>query len=72
MAKGDIIRAIMKMKHSPAGKKHLAKQKKRTQPTYFRGIKTLKRDTTETKLRKANMDEKTIKKMVGVKHYVGP
>ena len=72
MAKGDIIRAIMKMKHSPAGKEHLAKQKKRTQPTYFRGIKGLQRKTTETRLRESKMDEATIKKMVGVKSYVGP
>ena len=72
MAKGDIIRAIMGMKHSPAGKRYLAKQKKRTQPTYFRGIKGLQRKTTETKLRESKMDEATIKKMVGVKSYVGP
>jgi len=72
MAKGKLIRALMGMKHSPAGKRHLAKQKKRTQPTYFRGIKSLQRPTTETKLRKAGMGEKTIKKMVGAKHYVGP
>lgn len=72
MPKGNILRAIMGMKHSPAGKKHLAKQKKRTQPTYFRGIKGLQRKTTETKLRESNMDEKMIKKMVGVKSYVGP
>lgn len=62
----------MGMKHSPAGKRYLAKQKKRTQPTYFRGIKGLQRKTTETKLRESKMDEATIKKMVGVKSYVGP
>lgn len=72
MAKGGLIRALMKMKHSPAGEKHLAKEKKRIQPTYFRGIKRLQRPTTETKLRKAGMNEKTIKKMVGAKYYVGP
>ena len=67
MAKGKLIRALMGMKHSPAGKKYLAKQKKRTQAVYYgRG------DTTETKLRDAKMDEKTIKKMVGAKFYVGP
>lgn len=27
MAKGDILRAILRMKHSPAGKKHIAKIK---------------------------------------------
>ena len=72
MAKGDLIRALLRMKHSPAGKKYLAKKKKRTQPTYFRGIKSLQRPTAETRLRKAKMDEKTIKKMVGAKNYVGP
>lgn len=71
MAKGDLIRALLRMKHSPAGKKHLAKQKKRTQSTYFKGIKGLQRPTTESKLRAAKMDEKTIKKMVGA-NYVGP
>ena len=69
MAKGDLMRALLRMKHSPAGKRHLAKKKKRTQSTYFKG---LQRPTTETQLRKANMDEKTIKKMVGAKNYVGP
>ena len=72
MAKGGLIRALMGMKHSPAGKKHLAKKKKRTQPTYFRGVKGLRRKTTETKLREAKMNERTIKKMVGTKNYVGP
>ena len=69
MAKGDLIRALLRMKHSPAGKKHLAKQKKRTQDTYFKGIK---RPTTETALRNAKVDEGDIKKMVGAKNYVGP
>jgi len=72
MAKGDLIRAIMRMKHSPAGKEYLAKKKKRTQPTYFRGIGGLQRPTLESKLRAAKMDEKIIKKMVGAKNYVGP
>ncbi len=72
MPKGDFIRAVLGMKHSPAGKKYLAKQKKRTQPTYFRGIKGLQRPTTETALRKNKVDEKDIKKMVGAKNYIGP
>lgn len=72
MAKGNLIRALLGMKHSPAGKKYLAKEKKRTQPTYFRGVKGLQRPTTESRLRTAGMDEKTIKKMVGAKSYVGP
>lgn len=67
MAKGNIIRALMGMKHSPAGKKYLAKQKKRTKPVYY-----MKGPTTESKLRNAKMDEKTIKKMVGANNYVGP
>lgn len=71
MAKGDLLRGLLRMKHSPAGKKYLAKEKKRTQPTYYK-IKGLQRPTTETQLRKAGMDEKTIKKMVGAKGYVGP
>lgn len=28
MAKGDILRAILRMEHSPAGKKYLMKKKK--------------------------------------------
>jgi len=72
MAKGDVIRALLRMKHSPAGEKHLAKKKKRTQATYFRGIKGLQRPTIETQLRKKKVDEATIKRMVGAKNYVGP
>ncbi len=68
MANGRVLRALLGMKHSPAGKKYLEKQKKRTQKIYY-GVK---RKTTETKLRDANMDEKTIKKMIGAKNYVGP
>lgn len=71
MAKGDIIRALLRMKHSPAGKKYLEKKKKRTQYTYYK-LKGLKRPTTETQLRKAKVDEDSIKKMVGAKNYVGP
>ena len=72
MAKGDLLRALLGMKHSPAGKKYLAKQKKRTQPTYFRGIKGLQRPTVETALRKKKVGEKMIKRMVGAKNYIGP
>lgn len=43
MAKGGIIRALLRMKHSPAGKKHLAEQKRKkaakTTPVYFKHIK---------------------------------
>lgn len=67
MAKGDFIRAVLRMKHSPAGKKHLAKQKKRTRPVYYR-----RGDSIETQLRKKKVGEKDIKKMVGAKNYVGP
>ena len=69
MAKGNILRALLGMKHSPAGKKYLAKKKKRTQPVYFKHIR---RDTVETKLRKNKVGEDDIKKMVGAKNYVGP
>ncbi len=69
MAKGDFLRSILRMKHSPAGKKYLAKQKKRTQSAYFKGIQ---KSSTETALRKNKIDEKTIKKMVGAKNYIGP
>ncbi len=66
MAKGNLLRALLGMKHSPAGKKHLAKQKKRTRRVYYgRG------DTIETQLRKKKVGEKDIKKMVGA-NYVGP
>ena len=65
--KHKLIRALLGMKHSPAGKKYLAKEKKRTRPVYYtRGL------TTESKLRNAKMDEKDIKKMVGAKNYIGP
>lgn len=56
MAKGDIIRAIMKMKHSPAGKKHLAKKKKYTSLA-TRGV--------EKRLRDAGLTEKEIKRLRG-------
>ena len=43
MAKGDIIRALLRMKHSPAGKKYLAGAKKKkaakTQAVYFKHIR---------------------------------
>ena len=67
MAKGRIIRALLRMKHSPAGKKYLAKEKKRTRPVYYR-----RGDSIETQLRKKKVGEADIKKMIGAKHYVGP
>ena len=58
MAKGGIIRALMGLKHSPAGKKYLAdkkKKKKDTVPTYFRG-KAFERESIESQLRQQGID----------------
>lgn len=56
MAKGDIIRAIMGMKHSPAGKKYLKKKKKYT---------SLATKGVEDRLRRAGLTEKEIKHLRG-------
>jgi len=56
MAKGDLIRAIMKMKHSPAGKKFLKKKKKYT---------SLATKGVEHRLRQAGLTEKEIKRLRG-------
>ena len=56
MAKGKIIRALMGMKHSPAGKKYLAKKKKYTSMA-TKGV--------EERLRKAGLTEKEIKRLRG-------
>lgn len=76
MAKGQMLAELIKARklslkqrngHSPAGFAHLTKEKKRTRPVYYsRG------SSIETKLRKQNIDESDIKKMVGAKNYVGP
>ena len=58
MPKGKIIRALMGMKHSPAGKKHLKNKKKKDDdkvPTYFKG-KAFERESIESRLRKAGID----------------
>ena len=34
---GLLLKGEKAVKHSPAGKKHIKKKKKETQPTYFRG-----------------------------------
>ena len=63
MAKGDLIRAIMKMKHSPAGKKYLKSKKKKKdegkESVYFKGIK---RQTIESRLKEAGIDPQRFKK----------
>ncbi|KKN48940.1 hypothetical protein LCGC14_0647990 [marine sediment metagenome] len=70
--KHRLIRALLRMKHSPEGKKYLKgegryKPKKRTQKAYYMQVPTM-----ESKLRTGKLDEAMIKKMVGAKNYVGP
>jgi NAD-dependent SIR2 family protein deacetylase len=60
MAKGDLIRAIMRMKHSPAGKEYLAKKKKK-KATYS----TLANQGIEKRLRAAGLTEKEIARLHG-------
>ena len=60
MAKGDIIRAIMGMKHSPAGKKYLADKKKK-EITY----KNMASRRIELRLRAAGLTDKEIAKLHG-------
>lgn len=64
MAKGDLIRKIMGMKHSPAGKKHLKNKKKEvgTEDVYFKGIK---RKTTEQQLRDAGLSDADLRSLRG-------
>jgi len=65
MAKGDLIRAIMKMKHSPAGKKYLASKKKKKgnkEDVYFKGIK---RESVESRLKKAGLSEADLRSLRG-------
>lgn len=73
MAKGDIIRALLGMKHSPAGKKYLAAQKKKkkqpskdTEQVYFRG-RGFERMTVEARLRQAGVSEADIRSLRGKK-----
>lgn len=63
MAKGDIIRALMGMYHSPAGKRYLAEQK-RKKVTYS----SLRTRGIERKLRLAGLTEKEIKSLRGSKN----
>jgi len=68
MAKGKIIRALMGMKHSPAGKSYLAykslkKEKKTgTEDVYFKGNK---RKTTEQRLKDAGLSESDLRSLRG-------
>ncbi len=68
MAKGSIIRALMGMKHSPAGKKYLENKGKNkdTKPTYFKG-KRFQRPTIESQLRKAGLTESDLRSLRGKK-----
>ena len=64
MAKGNVIRALLRMKHSPAGKKYLASKKKwvRKKNSSFTDKLSI-----EQRLRDAGIDQKTIDRMKGKK-----
>lgn len=66
MPKGKIIRALMGMKHSPAGKKYLADKKKKKkdnrEDVYFRGNK---RESMESRLKKAGLSEEDLRSFRG-------
>ena len=49
--------------HSKAGKKHLAKKKKETQPTYF---KSIKRKSTNQRLKDAGLSKDDLRRL-GIK-----
>jgi hypothetical protein len=61
-----LLRALLGMKHSPAGKRHLKGKKKDTEPTYFKG-KGFQRKSIEAQLRAAGVSESKIIKMKGKK-----
>lgn len=67
MAKGDILRTLLRMKHSPAGKEHLKKKKKRksagTQAVYFKNIK---RKTDAQRLKDAGLSAEDLRSL-GIK-----
>lgn len=66
MAKGNFFRALLRMWHSPAGKRFLAeeKKKKKTQPVYFKGIR---RRSVEDRLRDAGVSEEDVRRLEGKK-----
>lgn len=64
MAKGDILRKLLRMKHSPAGKKYLKGKKKDTESVYFKGIK---RKSIEARLSEAGVSEADIRRLRGGK-----
>ena len=77
MPKYRIIRALMGMKHSPAGKKYLESQAKKkadtskkvsgkTKPTYFKG-KAFERPTIESRLKAAGLSESDLRSLRGKK-----
>ncbi len=63
MAKGNLLRALLGMKHSPAGKKYLAKEKKKTTTVYFKGMK---RKSDEQRLIDAGLSEDDLRSL-GIK-----
>ena len=67
MAKGDIIRYLLRMKHSPAGKRYLADQKKKkaakTTPVYFKHIR---RKSDKQRLKDAGLSDSELKSL-GIK-----
>ena len=65
MPKGKIIRALMGMKHSPAGKKYLKNKKKKktgTESVYF---KSIKRKSTEQRLKDAGLSAEDLRSLRG-------
>lgn len=66
MPKGKIIRALLGMKHSPAGKKYLKGKKKDVQSTYFKG-KAFERPSIESRLKAAGLTESDLRSLRGKK-----
>ena len=66
MPKYRIIRALMGMKHSPAGKKYLADKKKKKmkgkETVYFKGNT---RESMESRLKKAGLSEEDLRSFRG-------
>ena len=52
------IAALKGPGHSPAGKKYIAKQKRKTEPVYFKHIK---RKSAKTRLREAGISDKELR-----------
>lgn len=68
MPKGALIRALMGMKHSPAGKKYLAdKRFSAAEKKAGKNKKTMRTQRIESGLRKAGLTEEQIRRMRGSK-----